>query len=274
MKLIKLEWMKFKGHPFFLIGTGLYIVCMFLLIFGAGEMELFGDRKSKDGSASIVPLMSLGEMGFYKLPYIWQNITYLASWFKFIPAFILIFFVANEYKFRTYRQNLIDGLNIRQFYISKMFSTLTFSIISLLIIGITGLVTAVFNNTDAGFSDFLTNSEYLIAFFAEVLFLTMFAVFLTFLFKSSTVAIIVLILYYFLGEPAAGHFVFGDFSDYLPTRPSRELITEPFTRMFKVDSFLGIESPDTVSPKFLSLTFIYTLIFAVGGYFILKRRDA
>lgn len=272
MKLLKLEWLKFKGHRFFLIGTGLYVLCMVALILGIGNLDPFGDRKG-DGE-SLIALGTLGEMGFYKVPFVWHNLTYLAGWFKFIPAFILVFFVANEYKFKTYRQNLIDGLTKGQFYSSKLISVFFFALFSTFVIALTGYLVAVTHNPETSFTELFASSEFLIAYFAEILVLIMFAVFLTFLVKSSTVAIIVLLLYYSIVEPFIGYALMGDYDIFLPTRASRELINEPFSRMSNMDLLLGLETADSIPIKELAITFSYSIIFALGGYLILKKRDA
>lgn len=274
MKLLKIEWRKLRGHNFFWIGMGLYALCMVLLITGFGSIELI---QGQNEEGALIKSQSFGEAGLYKLPYIWQNITYLAGFFKIIPSFLLILFVSNEYQYRTLRQNIIDGLSVGQFYWSKMISVLGFAIFSFLVIGITGLIIALMYNVEADFSEYVSHIDYLVAFFAEVLFMITFAVFLTLLFKRSTISIIVILAYYFIIEPIAGfvlnRYVAENAGTYLPTAPSRELILQPFTRMLKVEGFLGIESPDSVSYKYLLITFLYTLIFAAGGYLILKKRD-
>lgn len=271
MKLLKIEWIKFKGHSFSVIGTGLYVLCMLGLVIGIGTIVPFGNNKSEAGG--IIELSSFGDMGFYGLPDIWQNITYMAGWFKFIPAFIVIFFVANEFKFKTYRQSLIDGLSTNQFYSAKLITTLAICILSTLVVGLTGLVEAKIYNPDAVFADYLVNIDFLFAYFAEVLFLTIFAVFLTIAMRSSTIAIIFLLLYYALVEPTLGYFL-EPISMYLPTRPSRELINEPFTRLSNLADLIGVESISKVPLSHLLLTLGYTVVFALGGLFILKKRDA
>lgn len=272
MKLLKLEWLKFKGHRFFLIGTGLYVLCMIGLIIGIGSIEPLGNRKGAE--EGLITLGTFGEMGFYKVPFVWHNLTYIAGFFKFIPAFILIFFVANEYKFKTYRQNLIDGLTKNQFYTSKIISVLFFSIFSTLVIVLTGFIVALTHNPDLAVMELFQGGDFLLAYFAEVLFLITFAVFLTFLMRSSTVAIIILLLYYSLVEPFLGYAFMGDYDIFLPTRASRELINEPFSRMTQVDLLLGIETANSIPIKELIITLSYTVIFALGGYLILKKRDA
>lgn len=272
MKLLKIEWAKIKGHSFFLIGMGLYVACLVLLVVGAGEFELFGDRKSEEGG--IIPLSSLGDLGFYDLPDLWQNIAWLTGWLKFILAFIVIYYYANEYKYRTYRQNLIDGLSKGQFFTSKILIIIVFSLVSVLILGISGLFAGLSHNPDAGISDFLNGSEYLIAYFVEILFLIIFAFFLATLVKSSTIAIIIMVVYYIMAEPILGGFVLTEIKDYLPTNPSRELTTEPITRLTQLDELMGLETPNKLPMKFLILTIVYTFVFGLSSYLILKKRDA
>lgn len=269
-KLFQIEWTKLKHHRFFWIGMGLYVICMILLITGFGSLKLINEEG--DNSA-MISMKTFGESGFYLLPHLWHNITYLAGYFKFIPTFLLIFFISNEYQYRTFRQNVIDGLSKRDFYISKLLSGLLFSKISLFTIAIVGAVLAISYNPEASLEDYISGLDYLLAFFLEVLFMMTFAIFLTFLFKRSTITIIVILAYYFIVEPILGFAIGEPFKYYLPAAPSRELILQPFTRLMQADVLLGTTSSTSVSMRYMLLTVIYTFIFAFGGYAIVKRRD-
>jgi len=271
MKLFKLEWLKLRLHTFFWIGMGLYVLCMILLISVFGSIRLFNNGGEEN--QGMITMKTFGEAGFYILPHLWHNITYLAGFFKFIPTFLLIFFISNEYQYKTFRQNVIDGLSIQGFYVSKLMSALIFSLISLLVIFLTGMVIAVMYNPDAGFGEYTDGIDYLFAFFTEVMFMMVFALFLTFLFRRSTVSIIVILAYYFIVEPILGFAIGEPVQKFLPTEPSRQLILQPFTRLMDADMILGTTSADGVSVKFLLTTWLYTLIFAAGGLVILKKRD-
>ncbi len=270
MKILKLEWLKFKGHNFFWIGMSIFILTLVLLITQFGNLRLLPNQQEGQG---MVAFEDFAAAGLYKLPYLWHNLTYLAGFLKFIPAFLLLFFVSNEFGYKTYRQNIIDGLSIEQFYGSKLLSTLLFSLLSLFLLVASGLVMGIGYNPDASISAYFSHTDYLLAFFAEVWCFIVFALFLTILFKRSTISIIVLLAYYFIVEPILGAIIGEPFKFYLPTAPSRELILWPFNRLFEVDVILGTITEESVSLKYLSLTFLYTLIFALGGYLILKKRD-
>ncbi len=270
MKLLKIEWLKLKNHRFFWIGMGLYALSMVVLI---TQMGRFAPFDSKNNEGGMIAFQNLADAGLYKLPYIWQHVTYLASFFKFIPAFLLIFFVSNEYQYKTYRQNVIDGLSVGQYYISKLYSALIFTTISLLIVTATGFIMALQNNEDINWSTFLYGTDYLTAFFAEVMFIMIFTMFLTLVFKRSTITVIVILAYYFIAEPLLGLAIGEPMKLYLPTEPSRMLNLQPITRLLGADALLGNVTPTVASVRFLLITVFYTIILGVGGYLILKKRD-
>ncbi len=270
MKLLKIEWLKLRNHKFFWIGMALYAASMIVLI---TQMGKFAPFDSKNNEGGMIAFQNLADAGLYKLPYIWQHVTYLASFFKFIPAFLLIFFISNEYQYKTYRQNVIDGLSIGQYYISKLFSALIFTTISLVIVTATGFVMALIHNENIDWSKFLYGTDYLTGFFVEVLFIMMFTMFLTLVFKRSTITVIVILAYYFIAEPLLGLVLGEPVKNYLPTEPSRLLNLQPITRLLGADGLLGNVTPDVVSIKYLVTTIFYTIILGTSGYFILKKRD-
>ncbi len=272
MRLLKIEWRKLRGHRFFWIGMGLFVVSMILLITQIGNFKIQVDNEAS-GTTYNPMNQEFRSLGFYKLPFLWHHITYLAGFFKFIPAFLLLLFVSNEYAYRTARQNVIDGLSRAEFYSTKILSALLFSLLSLATLFILGVLVG-FPENDNFFSEMWRGSDYLLAYFLEVFFLMVFAIFLTILFRRSTISIIVIIAYYFLLEPILGLALRDyDIAKYLPTAPSRELILQPFTRLMNIDQLLQNQSPDSVSWHFLSITFLYTIVFGVLGFVILKKRD-
>ena len=244
------------------------------LLVSFGSFQIFGagsETDPNDPGMLAIPA-NLADAGFYKLPYVWQNTSYLAGFFKFIPAFLMLFFMASEFEYRTMRQNVIDGLSVGEFFFSKIFSLLLFALVCTLTVALTTSA-LVFSYNDLAEVDFWQQSSFIIAFFAEVFFILSLAFFLGILFKKSALAIILLVLYYFVIEPVFGFYIGSPVSDYLPTRPSRNLIPEPFTRLFKVNSFLNIESIDTVSIKNLLISFFYSIVLLLGSFAVLKKRD-
>jgi len=274
IKLISIEWHKLRYHRFFWIGMVLFVMLLSALLVSFGSFQIFGtgaEADPNDPSMLAIPA-NLADAGFYKLPYVWQNTSYLAGFFKFIPAFLMLFFMTSEFEYRTMRQNVIDGLSVREFFLSKTFSLLLFTLICTITVALT-TAALIFSYNDLAEVDFWQQSSFILAFFAEVFFLLSFAFFLGILLRKSALAIILLLLYYFIIEPVVGFWVGDPVSDYLPTRPSRNLIPEPLSRLFKVNSFLNIESIDSVSIKNLLITLFYSIALLLGSFAVLKKRD-
>ena len=280
IRLFIIEWYKLKSHRFFWIGMGLFLMLLSGLLIYFGKFGLPINTES-DGSLegdmmSMMIPKNFEEAGFYLMPYLWQNGSFLAGFFKFIPAFLMLFFVSSEFEYRTYRQNVIDGLSISQFFISKIFSLLLFTFLSTLVVGLT-IVSLAFAYNEMGEIDLWEQSSFLAGFMMELFFMLSFALFLGLIVKRSAVAIIILLMYYYVVEPVAGFL--GDeylgfvISEYLPTAPSRSLVPQPFTRMFAARMFTQLEELDYLNWNFWWLSFGYSLAFLGGAFAILKKRD-
>ncbi len=265
MKLLKIEWLKLSGHPFFWIGMFIFGGLLTTLLFTVGEFNM-GDGQQES------PFGNLSDAGVYKIENLWHGITYMPNYIKFIPAFLLIFFVSNEYTYRTARQNLIDGLSKSQFFVSKVITAFLITLFATLIIVIFGSVLAFSYNEDLVLADLFTGGMYILAYFNELLFFMAFALFATVLLKRSAITIIALFVYY-IAEEILQLQLGTDWAYYFPTQPSRELNNQPFTQLFNLDVLLNKETVNEVSSKFMIITFAYTLVFFTSGYLIFKSKN-
>ncbi len=269
MKLFLIEWHKLKNHNFFWIGIGLYVLCIVLLVTMFGTAPFL----AQTDDAMIKLPKNLAEAGFYGLPNVWRNVTYISLFLKFIPAFLVVFFLTNEYSYKTLRQNVIDGLSRSQFFWSKIMGLTFITLIGLVTLMITSLIVIAIYNSDSSVIDYFNGSSYLLNYFVEVFFMMILAFFMAILFRRSAIAIIVVLAYYYIIEPiavAAG-------PDYLklllPAASSREFNLEPFSTMVGADGLLGIKSQEGIPTKHLLSASLYTFAFASGGFLLLKKRD-
>lgn len=273
MQLLKIEWMKLRGHRFFWIGLGLYLFLTILMLVFFGDFGLFGKKEGLSSPTDMPLSQSFGDAGFYQLPFIWQNTTYIAGFFKVIPVFLVIFFLTNEFQYRTLRQNIIDGLSVKEFYWSKLSGVFLITTVSVLAVGCTVLLLALVHNSSDQWHQLFEHSNYLLGLFMEFLFMMSLGFFFGLVFKRSAISIILILLYYYLVEPALG-LVFGEpLAHYLPSRPSRNMIEQPFTRLLKLDMITGEVSATAMNWSWFFWSLLYTLVFFTAGYFTLRRRD-
>ena len=96
IRLLEIEWLKLKNYKVFWILIIMYFLGLILIL--SSGMFLMQFLKSKGAEfqgidPTILPL--------YDFPDVWQNMTYIATFFKIILAFIVIISVTNEISYRT-----------------------------------------------------------------------------------------------------------------------------------------------------------------------------
>lgn len=231
----------------------------------------------------------LAEQGIFNFPYIWHFNTYIAAIFKLFLAVIIVSMMANEYSYKTLKQNLIDGLSKYELVKSKMLMIVALSLCSTFFVFLLSL------GLGYGFSDYneirivFSDLEYLVAYFFKLLGFFSFCLFLSILVKRSAFALGFLAVW----QMAEG-IIFGlikwKLSDYMPSLSAEQvhaffplnsmstLIREPFTRLSAVKNVMGqIGEPiginHEVSLVNIIIVILWTAIFLWGSYRILERRD-
>ena len=64
----------------------------------------------------------------------------MAVLLNIVLGIIVIFVISNEYSFKTMRQNLIDGLNRNQLFVSKLLLISILTFLSTLVVYLSGLI--------------------------------------------------------------------------------------------------------------------------------------
>lgn len=119
LHLLKVEWLKLKKfRPFWFI-VALHPVAIAFTLAMAG--------KSYQVAAKQLPADQVFGSHPFKFPLAWQSASYASSFYHGIPALLILLVVCNEFQFKTHRQNLLDGWNRGQFFLSKFLMMLGLS---------------------------------------------------------------------------------------------------------------------------------------------------
>ena len=110
--IIKLEFVKTLGYPGFRTIVILHIILFFLVVLVASNFKIplqavFGIKAN----------FTIGALGIHKLfafPCVWATISWIASWFNILLGILVIMLVGNEYQFRTFRKQILDGVSRSQ----------------------------------------------------------------------------------------------------------------------------------------------------------------
>ncbi len=271
IRLLQIEWIKLKNYrPFWVLigmyGLGMVVVC------GGGRLFLqYLKSQGADFNGidpTIIPL--------YDFPDIWQNLAFLATMFKVIPGFIVVITVANEARFRTLRQNVIDGLSKGEFLFSKLLFILALSIASTLLLFVLGLLLGQFFSHPDGLPYRFRSLDFLFAHFLAVLTYLNFALLLTLILPKAGLIIVGLFMYTYIFEPILSVILWNypHFSNwvrevpgYLPVTSQNNLIHFPFSR------YVFYEIQDFVSVKETVIVTSWLLFNMSMSYGVLRWKD-
>lgn len=233
----------------------------------------------------------LAEQGIFNFPFIWHFNTYIAAGFKFFLLLVIVSMMANEYSYKTLKQNLIDGLSKKEFILSKFYTVIVFAGISTVFVFVVSFILGLLYSDFNEFSIILTDLDYLIAFFIKLVGFFSFGLFLGILIKRSAFAVAAMIVWLLIESIIKG-VLYWNFShlktgtneavdkitQFLPLEAMANLIKEPFTRLSAVKSIgtqlnMSLGKDYSVSYLNILIVLVWTAIFIFGSYKLLQRRD-
>ncbi len=261
-RLIRVEFRKQIGSKSFWILLILHIAAIFLSIVNFQKFiqnVQFNVNDISEVDLSIMPLLTY--------PDIWQNMTYVAGFFKIILALIIITSITNEIANKTLRQNIIDGMSREGFFFSKLLLAGFLALVSTVIIFFAIYVIGTYNQDPENVTNIFEGSGFVAAYFLELLTYFIYALFVALLVKRTGLALVLLIAIDFIFEPILSIFLPDVLDGYLPMAVIDNLIRFPFTR------YVGMEVETTVSAIQMIIVGLYAIFFSMAALTWLKRSD-
>ena len=262
-ELLIIDLKKLTRNRSFIILLGLYFFSLGITM-GSG-MEFLKYLKSKgvefdEWDPTMIPI--------YHFPDIWHNLTYYALNFRFILALVVIISVANEFQFRTIRQNIIDGFSRWDFVKSKVATIVLLSLASTLFVFIIGLITGLIYSPYREFDEMLEYIAFIPAYFLELAGFMVFTMFITILIRRSVLTMGVLFLYTVILEPILRWRIDVEFiNSLLPANAFSNLIQVPYQR------YIFMEIQDYVPWDATLIALGYTALFVYLSHLLLVKRD-
>mgnify|MGYP006071298611 FL=1 len=228
----------------------------------------------------------LAEQGIFNFPYIWHFNTFIAALLKIFLAIIIVSMMANEYTYKTIKQNLIDGLSKKEFIASKFLTVVFFSLISTLFVCVISMILGTVYSDYTEIGIVLTDLRFLIAYFIKLIGFFSFCLFAGVLVKRSAFALGFLILWQmfegFIRGVIRWKLFDGETTDaimgFFPLNAMFNVLKEPFSRLSAVQSVAN-QIGEKVSLNYqttlleMAIVIIWTAVFVWGSYAIVKNRD-
>jgi len=232
----------------------------------------------------------LAEIGIFNFPYIWHFNTYVAAILKFFLLLVIVSMMANEYSYKTLKQNLIDGLSKKEFILSKFYTVIIFALVSTLFVFIVSLILGFAYSDYDEFAIIITDLQYLFAFFLKLVGFFSMGLFFGILVKRSAFAVGGMVVWFFIESIFKGY-LFWSFKasenttekvdgimQFLPFEAMGNLIKEPFSRLGAVKSIanqIGETFTKSYEVEFSDIAIVsaWTFIFIYLSFILLKKRD-
>ena len=228
----------------------------------------------------------LAEQGIFNFPYIWHFNTFVAALLKIFLAIIIVSMMANEYTYKTIKQNLIDGLSKKEFIASKFLTVVLFSAVSTLFVFVISLLLGGVYSDYTEIGIVLSDLRFLVAYFIKLIGFFSFCLFVGILVKRSAFALGFLIIWQMVEGFTRGIIRWKFFDaettstimGFFPLDAISNVLKEPFSRLNAVQSVAN-QIGENVSLNYqttlleIALVLLWSAIFIWGSFKIVQKRD-
>lgn len=267
LRLLKLELKKLAATKYFRVLSILWGIAFISIPLVAGVGLNWLDKFATEMEIQLKP----SQLPIFDFVDIWQNLAYCYKFITIFICFSLIISMTNEFRYKTVRQNVIDGLSKRELWLSKVMLILGLTTIATLGLLVLGLIVGFIYSPVTGPEYIFKNIEFVGAYFIHVFLFLSFCLFIATLIKRSGFAIALVMFYTYIVEAILSTYLRAEvspmISNILPIEASWKLIHQPFTRY-------GLSvCQDYVSIWEVLVALGWVGIFQFGSYWLLAKRD-
>lgn len=262
IKLFRIEFRKQLQSAAFWILVLLHTIVVLLV---ATNFNAF--LRKANIAVNDIPQVDFSLTTILQFPDIWQNMTYIAGFFKIILAVILISSISNEFSNSTARQNIANGLSRKEWIFSKLGLNIVLAVYSTLLVVAICAALGFSKGTNPQVTSMFSSIDFVLAYLLELVVYFIYALFIVLLVKRSGISIILLLVYDFLLEPILAWSLPDSIDHFLPMSTLDNLNTFPFGK------YVGNEVPSYVALEQFIWAIAFGVFFAGLSYVIFKKLD-
>ena len=212
-RLIAIENIKTFSSSTFRVILSLHFLFFILVVLSISRIEV------SLGHFSIARL--------YQFPNVWGFFSWVASWFNILLSVLVIVLVCNEYRFFTFRQQIMNGLQERHLLLGKVYMLFVIAVYALLLVVVSGIVAGILSES-GGFSlSSLTGFGEVMKYFLQTLAYMSMAMLFAVLLRNNGLTIVIFFLYLFPGEVIIRSLIFPNAKEYFPAKIISDLTPLP-----------------------------------------------
>ena len=272
-KLFQLEKIKTLSYPAFKTLMIIHFLLFFLVVLVVSRVHFS------------IPGFSV--KGLYQFPNIWEFFPWVASWFNLFLAIVVILLVGNEFSFRTFRQNVVNGLSRNDLISGKLIMIVTIAVYTFLMVLLAILIFGMVYTNGITFTIVFEKSYLILIYFIQAIGYMTIGMFIALVFRNNALSIIMFLLYFAIIEPVIRLIFKAEARRFFPAKIISNLTPTPeFLTMTSEKSFTSSSGKSSLDFQEIglipeSLPLDLTVIMAVGfigffialSYFITNKRN-
>ncbi|WP_187262932.1 ABC transporter permease subunit [Pontibacter beigongshangensis] len=255
MNLLRLELYKILPYRTFWVILGIFMLLVFLIFYSVHDITI---NNTQLGAAN------------YQFPDIWLKLTYISSFFNTLLGILVIVLVSDEYTFRTFRQQIMDGLSRVELVLAKFYVTLGLAAVCTLFLLLIGLFFGLRHSTDTSAGAIMQHLDALFYYFLQAVGFMSLAMLFGFVIKKSGLAIIAFISYVLVLEPIIRSQIPDHIDKFFPTKVLSSLTPLPVQQLLDQ----ATSPTELLTPAWATLPALgYIGLFLLVSYLLLRFRD-
>lgn len=272
-RLLNIERIKLLNYTSVKVLLGLHLALFILVLFVASQIQ--------------VSVPGFSTENLFRFPHIWQVTAWLASWFNLLLAIIVMVITCNEYNFRTFRQNLIDGLSRNDLFLGKSVVIFTLALYALALVILVSVVSGIIFTRQFTFTDVFSNIYVAGIYFVQAVGYMYLGLLFANIFKNSALSIVSFLLMRLILEPILRTFFDSSVRPFFPFKTITGLTPMPEVLTITSDtdyatqsgqsalnlSEIGLIAPTVSMTTTMIVALAYISVFAAVSWYILKKRD-
>lgn len=270
LRLLRIEFLKSWPSRYFRVMAGMWLFAFLSLPIVFKLFLLFLD--SQDFSLDELPGMKATDLPIFDFVDIWQNLAYAYKCISIFLGILVIINITNELDYKTFRQNIIDGMSKAQFLKSKILMMVVLSTAATLLITLIGLIIGYSFSNVTHWEEVTRNIGFLGAYWLHLMLFLSLCMLLSLLLKRAGIAIAILLFWMFVAEPILGNIIAFGFdmpvlSNWLPFEAVWQLIPRP------IEKYGLMETRFWVSWQSMGVAWAYLAAYQLIIWGLLIKRD-
>lgn len=269
LRLLKIELTKLYTNRFFKVLGALWLFAFISIPVAFRYFLVWIEKNEPMGDNQF---LKPDQWPIFDFVDIWQNLAYLYKMVTIFICFIVLASVTNEFDYKTIRQNVIDGMSRREWWLSKISFMLAISLLATVILATIGLVVGYAYSPVTDLEYVFRNIEFMGAYFLQVFYFLMFCFVISLMIKRAGFAFAGILFYIYIFEPIVTVILTQKYelellADCFPIEAGWNLIHLPF------EKYLLMYSQDYVAWQDLGIAGTWMAFFLLISYWLVNKRD-